>query len=118
MSADYPATLAKYRDCGAKPGRPHNPGCGVERCSVCGGQFAACGCSPKDRAKHDPVFARWTGVWPGYAEAAALGYWVRWDRGWIPCERGHPDARPDLNRLYAEGLHRVFFRKPGKETGA
>ncbi len=55
-------------DCGASPGTPHKYGCDVERCSVCGGQRIQCSC--KD---HDRMFARWTGFWPGKAEAELLG---------------------------------------------
>lgn len=79
--------LENCHDCGAKPGEIHEEGCDTERCSVCGGQYLSCGCPG-----HDPAFARWTGLWPGYAEAEILGI--------------------DLNDLYKQGLHRVFFVKP------
>ena len=79
---------ASLRDCscGAKPGQRHKPGCGVERCSVCGRIKLNCDC-----AGHDPSFARWTGVYPGELEAAALGI--------------------DANE-FERGLHRIFFVKP------
>lgn len=51
-------------DCGAAPGQPHLDGCDVERCSICGGQRLQCECRG-----HDPLFARWTGFFPGDAEA-------------------------------------------------
>jgi len=74
-------------DCNAKPGQPHEPGCDVERCSVCGRQRLGCSC-----AGHDPQFARWTGFWPGRLEATALGI--------------------GLNELAASGLNDLFFVKP------
>lgn len=74
-------------DCGALPGQPHADGCDVERCSVCGGQRLCCEC-----AGHDKAFARWTGIWPGAAEAAHLGV--------------------DLNELHDRGWHLLFFVKP------
>jgi hypothetical protein len=81
--------LTNCHDCGAKPGEVHQSGCDVEHCSVCGGQWIQCG-----HGKHDSRFARWTGLWPGSAEAAALGV--------------------DLNTFYAQGYHQVFFVKPKK----
>lgn len=77
-------------DCGAQPGQPHVEGCDVERCSVCGGQWLMCG-----HDNHDPLFARWTGFWPGDLEAQALGI--------------------DLNQLYRSGLYKLFFVKPTQQ---
>lgn len=79
-------------DCGATPGTPHANGCYVERCSVCGGQRIQCRCKGHDRA-----FARWTGIWPGAAEATELGI--------------------DLNTLALSGIYRVFFVKPTTKKG-
>ena len=60
--------LRNCGDCDAKPGEQHIPGCDVERCSVCSGQWINCG-----HKRRDPAFARWTGLFPGAAEAAYLG---------------------------------------------
>lgn len=80
-------TLKHCYDCGVKPGQPHQDGCDVERCSVCGGQKLSCECKG-----HDPLFARWTGIWPGTAEAEHLGM--------------------DLNTLYTSGTYKALFIKP------
>ncbi len=82
-------------DCGASPGRPHESGCDVERCSVTGQQSLSCLCDPAEHDRdHDPLFARWTGYWPGSLEAASLGI--------------------DLNQLYMLGLHKLLFVKPAR----
>lgn len=60
--------LQSCHDCGVRPGQVHEDGCDVERCSVCGGQRLQCGCEG-----HDKLFAKWTGIWPGRAEADYLG---------------------------------------------
>ena len=80
--------LTDCHDCGAKPGQCHESGCDVAKCSVCGGQWISCGCK-----EHDPIFARWTGLWPGLAESQCLGI--------------------DLNEFQ---MHReIFFVKPKGE---
>lgn len=79
--------LRNCHDCGVKPGEPHLENCDVERCSICGGQKLGCGCK-----KHDKLFARWTGFWPGDLESKALGI--------------------DLNSFYATGTYKIFFIKP------
>jgi hypothetical protein len=63
-----PTKLPLCFECHAPPGQPHKDGCDVERCSSCGGQRLVCDCED-----HDPAFARWTGIWPGKAEAEHLG---------------------------------------------
>ena len=87
-------TLKNCPDCGVAPGQPHcTEACDVQRCTVCGGQYLSCECPG-----HDPVFARWTGLWPGSAEAAAL--------------------EVDLNQFYQKGWHTIFFTKPVEACAA
>ncbi len=78
--------LTICHDCAASPGEIHKNGCDVERCSVCGHQRLGCGCEG-----HDKKFARWTGIWPGFAEANFLGM--------------------DLNEFSLK-YSKVFFQKP------
>lgn len=80
--------LTVCHDCGVQPGQPHKEGCETELCSVCGGQRLQCSCKG-----HDKEFARWTGIWPGKAEAEFLGF--------------------NLNDFY-EQLGDTFFIKPKK----
>lgn len=60
--------LKNCPDCGAYPGEIHKENCDVEHCSVCGLQRFGDDCEG-----HDKQFARWTGIWPGKAEAEYLG---------------------------------------------
>ena len=63
--------VTKCSDCGVNPGEIHEDECDVERCSVCGGQRLMC-FGYKECEKHDKYFSRWTGIWPGDAEAKYL----------------------------------------------
>lgn len=78
--------LVECHDCRAVPGGFHTDGCDTERCSVCAGQRLCCDCNG-----HDKSFARWSGIWPGKAEAEFLGI--------------------DLNEFESK-FRKVFFRKP------
>lgn len=96
-------------DCGVQPGKVHLDCCDVERCSFCGHQRLGCDCK-----NHDRKFARWTGVWPGEAEAAILGLFCKWikGKGWVKCKKNDPKARPDLNAFESKGYEKYFFIKP------
>jgi len=74
--------------CSVGPGAFHLDGCHVERCSSCGGERVSCGCG----GEHDPLFARWTGIFPGKAEGRLLGL--------------------SVDDFYGRGLHRILFVKP------
>lgn len=82
-------TIKNCHDCGVKPGTVHLTGCDTEHCSICGDQYIQCFCKG-----HDKYFARWTGLWPGYAEASVLGM--------------------DLNEFYSKGIYKFFIIKPKK----
>lgn len=84
--------LSDCHDCAAKPGEQHRDGCDTERCSVCGGQRMCCNCKG-----HDKDFSKWTGIWPGGAEADWLGI--------------------DLNEFHSKGFEKIFFIKKAKTSG-
>ena len=103
--------LSQCHDCGVAPGEVHKSGCDVERCSICGGQTLVCrGCPDAEgNTKHDPAFARWTGIWPGWAEAMALGMYSKFspETGWVKTTKDDPEGHPDLN-----SLDKTVFIKP------
>lgn len=87
--------LKNCPDCGVEPSQPHRDGCDIERCSVCGDQRLSCGCFGYDFDKcdnHDPLFAHWTGVYPGKLESEYLGI--------------------NLNEFAEQGYEEIFFVKP------
>ena len=93
--------LTPCPDCKAMPGERHQDGCDVERCPKCGGQLISC--------RHTVLVDNripWSGEWPGEMECREFDWWVYWGDApvhggpWIRCERDHPGARADLNRLY------------------
>lgn len=119
-------------DCGAQPQEFHDSGCGKERCPMCGGQIISCGCIYEYcgmpvamlEADHPEIYSggptlemyakwddfyiprrmRWTGFYPGTAECREYGFWCRMtpNDGWQPCDKSHPEATEDLNRLILE----------------
>lgn len=102
---------ALCHDCAATPGELHGEGCDIERCPDCGGQIISCGC---EEITHDRI--PWDGEWPGVKECRELDLWCRWGPPWIPCDRNHPDATEDLNRLHEVAVwsadERRWIRKP------
>lgn len=90
-------------DCGVAPGEFHEPGCDVERCFYCGGQFISCQCNNEQGlvAANNPL--PWTGIWPGAVECEKYDLWCKMGpNGWEKCSRSDPEASHDLNRLYTE----------------
>lgn len=108
------------RDCGVKPGEPHEDGCCVARCTECGEQefMNFCELAPtvwdekeEDWAYEDPNWGKgqiWTGTHPGLAEAEQYGFYVKWTMGkwpeapgrWMlwdkPPEEGEENVQADV----------------------
>lgn len=86
-------TTTNCPDCGVTPGQTHKENCDIARCAHTGEQRLQCG--------HEDCHTTWTGQWPGDAECAEYGWWIRMDSdlGWVPCAADHPEATEDLNRL-------------------
>jgi hypothetical protein len=85
--------------CGVPPGSMHDDWCVLEQCANCGRWGLSCFCDPEVIAVRLP----WTGEWPGLAECREFGWYSRRaPKGWVSCERDHPEAAEDLNRLLVE----------------
>ena len=94
-------------DCNAKPGEKHGNSCDFETCPVCGGQLLSCGHYPNREER-----LVWTGEHEMHKAAEEFGFYCYEDPngygkpemhyGHIPCEKDHPGAHPDLNRVYRE----------------
>jgi len=77
------------------------------------------GLSDKDEAKAVAIIEAagripWTGKWPGEAECEEYGWFCYWNPkgagdpsqnyGWVRCDKNHPKAQADLNRLSSDGV--------------
>lgn len=92
-------------DCGAWPGEEHDNGCDVERCRGCGRQRISCSDQECQATEEKLGRLKWTGEWPGKAEAREFGWYSKRNPdgpGWISCSKDEPGASEDLNRLYDE----------------
>lgn len=94
--------------CGASIGSQHLEGCDVARCVSTGGQFFVCGGQVheyrgRSYGEHDGSCEpdRWTGLWPGTAEAIEYGWYARFSpgSGWQQTTADDPEGAPDLNRV-------------------
>lgn len=65
--------LSNCPACKVAPGKQHKSGCDIEICSACGTQRISCHVISNCKGEHDALFARWTGIYPGRAEADYLG---------------------------------------------
>jgi hypothetical protein len=76
-------------------GEPHLPDCTIARCLMTGLQRFQCD------ENHDCGQQVWAGVFPGMADAIALGLWARLEpgTGWVPATPDDEGAIPDLNTL-------------------
>jgi hypothetical protein len=54
---DFDERMVNCPDCNCKVGECHDSGCDQERCTVCHGQWIACG-----HKKHKPELAKWRGL--------------------------------------------------------
>lgn len=84
---------AECRDCGVAPGKPHQNGCDVARCTVCGEQRITC--------SHSSSPVGWGQVWTG-----GLGVTlIEWLRKQLDAdERTARDARPTYFTVEVLGL--------------
>lgn len=46
---DQPGGARPCHDCGAYPGNYHHPGCDMERCPRCNGQYFICDCETDEK---------------------------------------------------------------------
>lgn len=99
-------TPEKCPDCQVKPGKPHIPGCDVERCTECKRQRLQC-LWVDSCPSHDPKLAQWMGEWPGLKECREKNWWCVMipGSGWTQCSADHPGATEDLNRLALYNSH-------------
>jgi len=87
-------------DCGVDVGEIHNPGCDMETCPECGGQYLGCEC----RSKLQRLI--WTGESRGKLECREFGWYSKMVKGsgWVSCDKNDVGASENLNRLHKDAI--------------
>lgn len=119
MNSSVPM-LRDCNNCGVSPRSQHESGCDTARCQYTGLQEISCSFSSTLNHKihaHTCIPDVWTGRWPGVAECEEYGFWSYFVPGqWISCDRDHPEAVHDLNRLVLECMwdreQQKWIRRP------
>jgi hypothetical protein len=116
---DTGESLMNCPDCSAEIGENHLNGCDWECCAACGTQRLSCHCVTTESIP-------WTGKSLGKAECEEYNFYSWWDPkgagnpdvhyGWMPCEKDHPEAVHDRNRLYRECVWSTELKKWVKEN--
>ena len=90
-------------DCGVPVGALHSRGCDIETCPCCGGQMISCPCAPVMRQQRQYRIP-WLGEPEAVTACRQFGWYARFvpNEGWVRCEKDHPEAIADLNRLHSE----------------
>ncbi len=89
------------QNCGVMPGENHRDACDLEQCSECGKPTTYCECDLQVEKEILP----WDGDYPGATDAGNLGFWCHLtNHGWARCDKDHPDAMPDINRLCVDAV--------------
>lgn len=126
MAAKPPAQAAsmvgheRCPDCGVRSGQLHEPGCDIERCPACGGQYISCDCTDEELRGLSRI--PWKGEFPGVSDCREYGLYVRRIPGlpgWHPCSEVDPGAVEDLNSLMADyqwDRSEQRWRKPGDDN--
>ena len=88
-------------DCNVSVQEIHFEGCDISRCKIHGSQLLKCRllnqsneCSP----------TKFSGFFPGTEEAIKRGWYsyLDDDNTWQSCASTHPEASPDVNRVFTE----------------
>lgn len=105
-------TLDRCPSCYCGTGYAHSLFCEIQQCPLCGHVLQNCSCDGLVAFQYGPT--KWTGEWPGTAEAREAGYFCTYNsatESYVRCCPTDDGAMPDAARVRDEGVWNIDDQK-------